>query len=78
MATINASGIIGSVVDESNFNYTITLTNSSTSTAGIGTFWYAWTPVRTGLSGHKSSLRYSARRWSEMITHSRLVRRLRH
>ena len=44
LATINASGVISSTAAGSNVNYTITLTNASSSNSGIGTFWYAWVP----------------------------------
>ena len=42
LMSITASGVISSTPDGSNYNYTIQLTNSSTSTEGIGFFWYAW------------------------------------
>jgi hypothetical protein len=46
MATINPSAVISSApASGGDFNYTITLTNSSASTAPIGTFWYAWIAV---------------------------------
>jgi hypothetical protein len=44
MATINASGVISATAAGPNTNYTITLTNASSSNSGIGTFWYAWVP----------------------------------
>ena len=44
LAGITASGVISSTPDGSNFDYTIDLSNSSSSTASIGTFWYAWIP----------------------------------
>ena len=44
MAGITASAVISSTPAGSNFDYTIDLTNSSSSTASIGTFWYSWTP----------------------------------
>ena len=42
LMSITASGVISSTPDGSNYNYTIQLTNSSTSTEGIGVFLYAW------------------------------------
>ncbi len=45
LATIIPSGVISSTPDGSNFDYKIALSNSSASTASIGTFWYAWTAV---------------------------------
>ena len=44
MATINASGVISSTAAGAGFNYTINLTNASSSNSGIGTFWFAWVP----------------------------------
>jgi hypothetical protein len=41
-ANITASGVISSRPDGADFDYTITLTNSSSSTSAVGTFWYAW------------------------------------
>ena len=41
LLSITASGVISSTPDGSNFSYTIRLTNSSTSTEGIGVFLYA-------------------------------------
>jgi hypothetical protein len=37
------SAVISSTPDGANFDYTIKLTDESTSNAPIGTFWYAWT-----------------------------------
>jgi hypothetical protein len=44
MATISASAVISSTPAGADFNYTIDLTNASSSDSGIGTFWYAWVP----------------------------------
>jgi hypothetical protein len=44
MATISASAVISSTPAGADFNYTIDLTNASSSNSGIGTFWYAWVP----------------------------------
>ena len=41
LMSITASGVISSTPDGSNYSYTIQLTNSSTSTEGIGVFLYA-------------------------------------
>jgi hypothetical protein len=49
MANIMASGVISSVAAGSNFDYTIQLTNSSASSSGIGTFWYALGPTSKDL-----------------------------
>ena len=45
MSGIAASGVISSTPAGSNFDYTIDLSNSSSSTASIGTFWYSWTAL---------------------------------
>ncbi len=42
LANITASAVISSAPDGADFDYTITLTNSTSSTSGVGTFWYAW------------------------------------
>jgi uncharacterized protein YjdB len=42
LANIVPSAVISAKPDGRNFDYTITLTNSSQSTEVIGTFWYAW------------------------------------
>ena len=42
LLAVSATGIISSAAAGADFNYTIALTN--TSTTGIGTFWFAWTP----------------------------------
>jgi hypothetical protein len=41
---LDVSGTITSTPDGSNFDYTITLTNSSASNVSLSTFWYAWIP----------------------------------
>jgi hypothetical protein len=43
-AAIIASGVITSTPAAGDYNYTIALTNSSTSGSPIGTFWFAWAP----------------------------------
>src|SRR6516164_2379449 len=42
LMSITASGVISSTPVGSNYKYTIQLTNSRTSTEGIGFFWYAY------------------------------------
>ncbi len=44
LANIIPSAVISSKPDGANFDYTIQLTNSSSSDASIGTFWYSWVP----------------------------------
>ena len=50
MATINASGVISATAAGSITNYTIKLSNASSSNSGIGTFWYAWVPGKDFLA----------------------------
>ena len=56
MATINASGVISSTAAGTGFNYSITLTNASSSNAGIGTFWYSWVPGEDFLATSPTSV----------------------
>jgi hypothetical protein len=42
--------------DGANFDYTITLTNSSSSTASTGKFWYAWVPGEDLLASNSISV----------------------
>jgi hypothetical protein len=69
MATINASATISSVADGANFDYTVTLNNSSSSSAAVGTFWYAWTPGHDYLATNPISVSPPAG-WTDKITHS--------
>ena len=68
MATINASGVISSTAAGANFNNTITLTNASSSNAGIGTFWFAWVPGEDFLATSPISVSPPPG-WSDNITH---------
>ena len=77
MATINAYGVIGSAAEGSHFDYTMKLTNSSSSNAGIGTFWYAWVPGEDFLATSPISVSPPVG-WTDTITHSGSGRRLRH
>jgi hypothetical protein len=45
LANITASGVIGSTPDGANYDYSITLSNSPSSSAAVGTFWFAWIAV---------------------------------
>ena len=67
MATINASGVISSTAAGADFNYTINLTNASSSNAGIGTFWYAWVPGEDFLATSPISVSPPAG-WTDNIT----------
>ncbi len=42
--SIIPSGVLSSTPDGANFDYSITLMNSSASNASIGTFWFGWVP----------------------------------
>jgi hypothetical protein len=56
--------------DGSNFDYTINLTNSSTSSAAIGTFWYAWNlPNVNYLATHPVSVTPPSG-WSDQVTNA--------
>jgi hypothetical protein len=67
LADITASAVITSAPDGPNFDYTIGLTNSSVSNAGIGTFWYAWLPGEEFL--HTSPLSVTPPTgWTDTIT----------
>ena len=68
MATINASGVISSTAAGAGFNYTINLTNASSSNAGIGTFWYSWVPGRDFLATSPTSVTPPPG-WTDNITH---------
>ena len=67
MATINASGVISSTAAGADFNYTIILTNASSSNSGIGTFWYAWVPGEDFLATSPISVSPPAG-WTDNIT----------
>ena len=67
MATINASGVISSTAAGADFNYTIALTNASSSNSGIGTFWYAWVPGEDFLATSPISVSPPAG-WTDNIT----------
>ena len=58
LMSITASGVISSTPDGSNYNYTIQLTNSSTSTEGIGFFCVRLGRAGPGLSRNKASFRH--------------------
>jgi len=70
LANITASAVISSAPSGADFNYTITLKNSSTSTAAVGTFWYAWiaSPDQNYLATSPVSVTPPAG-WTDSITH---------
>ncbi len=67
LANITPSGIISSTPDGANFDYTIKLTNASSSSSGIGTFWYAWIPGQDYLATSPISVT-SPTGWTDTIT----------
>jgi hypothetical protein len=69
LANITASAVINSVPNGPNFNHTITLSNSSSSDAGIGTFWYAWVPGEDFLATSPISV-INPTGWTDSITHT--------
>ena len=69
MATINASATVSSAANGSDFNYTLTLNNSSTSNSGIGTFWYSWTPAGQDFLATSPISVTPPAGWTDTITH---------
>jgi hypothetical protein len=66
---IDASAALTSTPDGSNFNDSITLTNSSSSTDSIGTFWFGWVPGADLLPTSPVNITAPAG-WTEMVTHA--------
>jgi hypothetical protein len=75
LANIIATGILTSTADDSKFDYSIELSNSSSSNAGIGTFWYAWEPGGDLLQTSPTAV--TAPTWLDRLDHAFSVRRLR-
>ena len=69
LANITPSAVINSKPDGSDFDYTITLSNSNSSTSGIGTFWYAWVPGADFLATHPLSVTPPTG-WSDQVTNA--------
>ncbi len=69
LASVAASAVVSSVADGADFDYTVNLTNSSASSAAIGTFWFAWVPGQDYLATNPLSVTPPPG-WTEMITHS--------
>jgi hypothetical protein len=69
LATINASAVISSTPAGPDFSYTIKLSNPSSSTAPIGTFWYAWFPGEDFLATRPISVK-SPTGWTGNITNA--------
>jgi hypothetical protein len=71
LANITASGVISSTPIDGNYDYSITLSNSGSSSAAVGTFWYAWiaVPNEDFLATRPISITPPAG-WTDSITHS--------
>jgi hypothetical protein len=67
-ANITPSASLTWVPDGPNFDYTISLHNSSSSDASIGTFWFAWVPGSDFLATSPLSVT-DPTGWTSMITH---------
>ncbi len=68
LTTINASAVISAAPTGADFNYSINLTNASTSDTGVGTFWFAWVPGKNFLATRPLSVTPPAG-WTDTITH---------
>jgi hypothetical protein len=66
---IDGSAVISSKLDADgvHFDYTITLTNSSTSTDPIGTFWFSWVPGQDFMTNHPIS-ETTPNGWGALVT----------
>jgi hypothetical protein len=71
LANITASGTISATPDGANYDYSITLSNSASSGAAVGTFWFSWiaNPNEDFLSTRPISVTPPAG-WTDSITHS--------
>ena len=67
-ANLDASAVLSAKADGTQFDYSITLTNSSSSTASIGTFWFSWTPGQDYMSVDPTNITTPAG-WVETVTH---------
>jgi hypothetical protein len=67
---IQASSTISSALDPNgvDFDYTITLTNSSASTDPVGTFWYSWVPGKDFMLNDPIS-EVTPAGWMVQVTH---------
>jgi hypothetical protein len=59
--------VISDVAAGPNFDYTIALSNSSSSDSGIGTFWFAWVPGKDFLATRPLSVT-APTGWTDIIT----------
>jgi hypothetical protein len=69
--TIGASGVLTSTANGSDFNYTITLTNTSgTGNDSIETFWFGWTPGQDYMAGAMPFNITTPSGWTDIVTGS--------
>jgi hypothetical protein len=67
--TVDASGVLTSKPNGSDFDYTITLTNTSgTGNDSIETFWYAWVPGHNFMAGPKPINIITPTGWTDIVT----------
>jgi len=64
---IDASAVLTSEPDGPNFDYSIKLTNSSSSTDPIGTFWFGWVPGQDFLPTSPLNIT-TPNGWTEQVT----------
>jgi hypothetical protein len=67
LASITPTAVISSTPQGADFNYSITLTNSASSTTQIGTFWFAWVPGKDFLATSPIS-ETAPTGWSDTVT----------
>jgi hypothetical protein len=68
--TIGASAVVTAAADGPNFDYTITLTNTSgAGNDSIGTFWFAWVPGADFMATSPISVT-NPTGWKDTITHA--------
>ena len=67
LASITPTAVISSTPQGADFNYSITLTNSASSTSPIGTFWFSWVPGENFLATSPIS-ETAPTGWSDTVT----------
>jgi hypothetical protein len=68
-AGLVASAEITAKADGSNFDYSITLTNTSASTVDLSTFWFAWVPGKDFLVNNPTNITSGAGWTNDQVTH---------
>jgi len=66
--TLSASGQLSGAASAGGFHYTLTLSNSITSTTNIETFWFSWVPGFDFMAVNPTSIVTPAG-WTEQVTH---------